>query len=35
MDARRTLARLVSGSSALRGRLEALLNVDGPLVRVT
>jgi hypothetical protein len=34
MDARGTLARLVNGSSALRGRLDALLSVDGPLVRV-
>ena len=34
MDARGTLARLVNGSSALRGRLDALLTVDGPLVRV-
>jgi len=33
MDARGTLARLVNGSSALRGRLDALLTVDGPLVR--
>jgi hypothetical protein len=32
MDAMGTLARLVNGSSALHGRLDALLTDDGPLV---
>lgn len=34
MDARGTLTRLASDSSALHRRRDALLTVDGPLVRV-